>query len=89
MTLERQLQVRKVVWWIISTLLVITLGLSSALFGMIRGDIERIETRQQVIEERINQTNEKIGQIQQEYYRIAVIEFQVGEIRDLLKEGDR
>ena len=64
---------QKLVWWILGTLLVISLGLSSALFGMIKSDIDRIERRQSAMEK-------KIDQIQREYYRIAVVEAQLEEL---------
>jgi len=64
---------QKLMWWILGALLVVTMSLSSTLFGMIQQDITRIEQRQIVIEQ-------KIEQIQLEYYRIAVIEAQLDEL---------
>lgn len=64
---------QRLVWWILGTLLVITVSLSSTLFGMIQADIERIEQRQATIED-------KIDEIQAQYYRIAVIESQLEEL---------
>ena len=63
----------KLVWWILGTLLVMTMSLSSTLFGMIQNDINRIEQRQVIIED-------KIDEIQAQYYRIAVIENQLSEL---------
>jgi len=64
---------QKLIWWILGALLVVTISLSSTLFGMIQRDLDRIEQRQSVIED-------KIDQIQAQYYRIAVIESQLGEL---------
>ena len=63
----------KLVWWILGTLLVITMSLSSTLFGIIQKDIERIENRQVAIEA-------KIEDIQAQYYRIVVIESKLEEL---------
>lgn len=57
---------QKLVYWMLGTLLVVSLGLSSALFGMIKSDLDRME--------------QKIDRIQAEYYRIAVVESQLEEL---------
>jgi len=66
---------QKLVWGILGAILAITLGLSSTLFGMIREDIRDIETR--------------MDQIQAEYYRISLMEEELKEIKELLKEDRR
>jgi len=57
---------QKLIWWILGALLVITMSLSSTLFGMIQRDIENMDRR--------------IEQIQSQYYRIAIIEAQLDEL---------
>jgi len=64
---------QKLIWWILGALLVVTMSLSSTLFGMIQQDITRIEQRQVVIEQ-------KIEQVQLEYYKIDVIQQQLEEL---------
>ena len=57
----------KLLWWIMGVLLVTTLSLSSVLFTVIEGRLDRMETNLQ--------------SIQAEYYRIAVLESQVSAVR--------
>ena len=64
---------QKLIWWLLGTLLVVSLGLSSSLFGMVTSDIDRIERHQSAMEQ-------KLDQIQVEYYRIAVVESKLEEL---------
>ena len=64
---------QKLLYWMMGTLLVVSLGLSGALFGMIEADIDRINSRQ-------SEMSQKIDQIQREYSRIAVIEAKLEEL---------
>jgi len=57
---------QKLIWWILGALLVVTMSLSSTLFGMIQRDIENMDRR--------------IEQIQSQYYRIDIIEAQLDEL---------
>jgi len=54
---------QKLIWWILGALLVVTMSLSSTLFGMIQRDIENMDRR--------------IEQIQSQYYKIDVIQQQL------------
>jgi len=71
-------QTQKLIWWLLGALLVVTLGLSSALFGLILADINRVERGQAIIQK-------DIKGIQAEYYRIAVMEERMRQILDILK----
>lgn len=57
---------QKLLYWIMGTLLVFSVGLSSALLGMIKSDIDRMD--------------QKIDLIQREYSRIAVVESKLEEL---------
>ena len=64
---------QKLIWWLMGTLLVVSLSLSGALFSMIQSDIERIERSQATM-------GQKLDQIQREYSRIVVVESKLEEL---------